>query len=206
MSRLQKMPKKKTTPSTNNDVGEALDLLSDTLTEEEARIREEGAEAMKSGAYDTATEVIEFAKQLLAFQGRVAALAEEWEEIENARDAATPEVQEIVSKKFFGKKRKGIITTQEEYCQPLLEVLDEMGGRGPTDEVLDRLGEKMKGVLKPVDYEHHKSDTNSIRWRNTAQWARNKMVNSDGRMKKGSPRGIWEISSKGRKWLKSQTG
>lgn len=81
--------------------------VSETLTEEEARIRDEGADAMKSGAYDTATEVIEFAKQLLAFQGKVAALADEWEQIENARDTATLEVQEIVSKKFFGKKRKG---------------------------------------------------------------------------------------------------
>lgn len=59
----------------------------------------------------------------------------------------------------------------------------------------------MKGTLKPVDYECHKSDEKQIRWRNSAQWARNKMVNTDGRMKKGSPRGIWEISDKGRKWL-----
>lgn len=195
------MPKKNAPVNTNNDVGEALALLSETLTEEEARIRDEGADAMKAGAYDTATDVINFAKQLLAFQGKVASLADEWEQIENARDAATPEVQEIVSKKFFGKKRKGIITTQDEYCQPLLEVLVEMGGKGPTDEVLDSLGDKMKGVLKPVDYECHKSDEKQIRWRNTAQWDRNKMVNNDGRMKKGSPRGIWEISDKGRKWL-----
>lgn len=26
----------------------------------------------------------------------------------------------------------------------------------------------------------------------------------DGRMKKGSPQGIWEISDTGRKWLKQQ--
>ncbi|MDB2357774.1 hypothetical protein N9V86_01510 [Opitutales bacterium] len=40
------MPQKKITSSTNNDVGEALALLSETLTQEEARIRDEGAEAM----------------------------------------------------------------------------------------------------------------------------------------------------------------
>lgn len=198
------MAKKKNTFPSNNDVGEALVLLSETLTEEETRIRDEGAEAMKSGAYDTATDVIDFAKQLLAFQEKVSTLADEWEEIENARDAATPEVQEIVSKKFFGKKRKGVITTHDEYCQPLLEVLVEIGGSGPTDEVLDRLGEKMKGILKPVDYDPLKSDSSIVRWRNTAQWARNKMVNTDERMKKGSPRGIWEISDKGRSWLKGK--
>jgi len=198
------MPKKKTTPTTNNDVGEALALLSETLTDEEARIRDEGSEAMKTGAYDTARDVIDFAERLIAFQNKVASLADEWEERENAREAATPEVQKIVSKHFFGKKKKGLITSQDEYCKPLLEVLAEIGGSGPTDEVLDRLGEKMKSTLKPIDYECHKSNDKQIRWRNTAQWARNKMVNSDGRMKKGSPRGIWEISTKGRKWLEKQ--
>mgnify|MGYP006079480699 CR=1 FL=1 len=199
------MPKKKTsTNSTKNDVGEALALLSETLVDEEKRIRDEGADAMKSGAYDTATDVIDFAKKLLAFQSKVAGLQEEGEELENARDAATPEVQQIVSKHFFGKKKKGLITNQDEYCRPLLEVLVEMGGRGKTKAVLDRLGEKMKGTLKPIDYECHKSNDKQIRWRNTAQWARNKMVNNDGRMNKDTPNGIWEISAKGRKWLKAQ--
>lgn len=196
-------------PKTNSktkqdDVGEALSLLAQTLNEEEERIRDEGAEAMKTGAYETAQEVIEFAKRLLAFQEKVDKLAEEWEELENVRDAATPEVQKIVSKRFFGKKRKGQITTQDEYCRPLLEVLVELGGSATTEDALDCLGKKMKDLLKPVDYESHKSDEKQIRWRNTAQWARNKMVNSDGRMKKGSPRGVWEISDKGRKWLERQ--
>jgi hypothetical protein len=78
-----------------------------------------------------------------------------------------------------------------------------MGGGGRTCDVLDRLGEKMKGTLKPKDYETHKSDSQQIRWRNAAQWARNLMVNTDGRMKKGTANGRWEISDKGRAWLRS---
>ena len=195
------MPKKKRTHNPGNDVGEALALLSETLTEEKTRIGDEGADAMKAGAFETARQVIEFAERLVAFQNKVAALADEWEDLENARDAATPEVQQIVSKHFFGKKKKGLITPQEDYCKPILEVLVEMGGKGKTKTVLDRLGEKMKGTLKPIDYESHKSNDKQIRWRNTGQWARNKMVNSDGRMKKDSPNGVWEISDKGRKWL-----
>jgi hypothetical protein len=30
------------------------------------------------------------------------------------------------------------------------------------------------------------------------------MANEDGRMKEDSPNGIWEISDKGRAWLKKQ--
>jgi restriction system protein len=79
---------------------------------------------------------------------------------------------------------------------------DEMGGKGKTKDVLDKLGVKMKGTLKPKDYEPHESNAKQIRWRNTAQWARNTMANADGRMKDDSPSGTWEISDKGRTWLK----
>lgn len=184
-----------------NDVSTALVLLRDSLSEEEQRIRTEGAKAMQNGDYDTATSVIEFAKRLLTFQKKVEGLVTEWDELEDLRDTASPAVQEIVSKRFFGKKRKGEITAHTDYYRPILEALVEMGGSGKTKLVLDRVGEKMKGILKPIDYEAHKSDEKQIRWRNSAQWARNTMVNDDGRMKKGSPNGTWEISDKGCKWL-----
>lgn len=188
-------------PTDQNDVSTALGLLRDSLAEEEQRIRSEGAKAMHEGDYDTATSVIEFAKRLQAFEKKVETLVSEWDELEDLRDAASPAVQEIVSKRFFGKKKKGEITPHTAYYRPILEALVEMGGSGKTKLVLDRVGEKMKGVLKPIDYEAHQSDEKQIRWRNSAQWARNTMVNDDGRMKKGSPNGVWEISDKGRKWL-----
>ena len=78
-----------------------------------------------------------------------------------------------------------------------------MGGSGKTALVLDQVGEKMKGVLKALDYAVLPSDGKSIRWRNSAQWARTTMVNEDGRMKK-TKSGVWEISDKGRKWLEDQ--
>lgn len=190
-----------TTPD-QNDVSTALGLLRHSLAEEEQRIRGEGAAAMQTGDYDTATSVIEFAKRLLAFEKTVEGLVSEWEELEDLRDSASPAVQEIVSKRFFGKRKKGEVTPHFAFYRAILESLVEMGGSGKTKEVLDRVGEKMKGTLKPLDYDVLPSDGKSIRWRNSAQWARNTMVNEDGRMKK-TKNGIWEISDRGRKWLKS---
>jgi len=191
--------------SDKDDVSTALGLLRDSLAEEELRIRNEGAKAMQSGEYDTATSVIEFAKRLLTFQKKVEGLVSEWDELEDLRDTASPAVQEIVSKRFFGKKKKGEITPHTDFFPFILEVLVEIGGSGKTKIVLDRVGDKMKDVLKPLDYEFLKSDGKSIRWRNSAQWARNTMVNEDGRMVKNGKNGVWEISDKGRKWLKKQT-
>ena len=51
----------------------------------------------------------------------------------------------------------------------------------------------MKGILKPLDYENHKSSDKQIRWRNSAQWARNTMVNDDGRMKKKPQRHLGDF-------------
>jgi restriction system protein len=188
----------------NDDVSAALHLLGESLQGEVQRINSEGAQAMSKGDYDTAQSVIDFAKRLTAFRAKVDSLGKEWTELEDLRDKASAEVQQIVSKRFFGRKGSGEITPQEDYCLPLLTVLVEMGGKGKTKDVLDKLGMKMKGILKPKDYEPHESNAKQIRWRNTAQWARNTMANEDGRMKSDSPNGLWEISEKGRAWLKKQ--
>jgi hypothetical protein len=91
-------------------------------------------------------------------------------------------------------------TREEAYYVPILQVLSEMGGSGTVAEVLDRVGKKMKGVLKKPDYEPFSSDPKNLRWRNAAQWARNSMVN-EGLLKKDSPRGVWGGSDKGKQCL-----
>ena len=73
----------------------------------------------------------------------------------------------------LGKLRKGLRTPTEAYYGPILRTLDEMGGSGKVAEVLDRVGELMKPVLKDVDYEPLASNPDNLRWRNAAQWARN---------------------------------
>jgi len=183
-----------------DDVSAALRLLADSLDEEEKRIRSEGSKAMNEGDYDTATAVIDFAKRLLAFQKKVAGLEKEWDDLEDLRDKATPAVQEIVSKRFFGLSKRGDITPQEAYCAPILQVLTEMGGSGKTKDVIAKVGLAMKGILKPKDYEKTATRAKELRWENTTRWARQRMV-EDGRLKDNSASGTWEISKQGRAWL-----
>ena len=61
----------------------------------------------------------------------------------------------------------------------------------------------MKTILKPKDYEKTATRTKELRWQNNTRWARQAMVD-DGRLKNTSPTGLWEISDKGRAWLKKQ--
>jgi len=63
----------------------------------------------------------------------------------------------------------------------------------------------MASTLKKVDDQPLTSDPKMPRWRNAAQWARNAMVN-EGLLASDSPRGVWEVTAAGRKWLDADTG
>jgi len=93
-------------------------------------------------------------------------------------------------------------TQQVKYRTPILQALEDLGGSGYVNEVLDFVYKKMKNFLVPVDLEEIPS-VRQKRWRNTAMWERSHMV-KDGLLKSDSPRGIWEISEKGKKYLKEQ--
>lgn len=98
------------------------------------------------------------------------------------------------------RARKGEKTNQKVYMIPILGSLIKVGGSGRISDILSRVEQKMKGILKDIDYEKLPSGA-SIRWKNTAMWARNTMVRQ-GLLKplEESGHGIWEISDKGRKY------
>jgi hypothetical protein len=93
------------------------------------------------------------------------------------------------------RAQTGTILADDEYELPILAILDQQGGRAPTREVLDQLGERLSGKLMPADYEPLSSG--DIRWRNRAQFVRLRLIER-GDMEKGSPRGLWELTEQGR--------
>ena len=93
------------------------------------------------------------------------------------------------------RAQSGTILPHEDYEVPILRILDEHGGRAPTSEVLELLGERLADQLLPADYETLASG--DIRWRNRAQFVRLRLVQR-GDLRKESPRGLWEITDQGR--------
>lgn len=187
------------------DVEEALDLLSTEVRDEIQRIRGEGAEAMKTGDYNTAKSVIEFAGKLESFAGDVDKLVDQWRSIATQHDSEPEIVQAIVGKSFFGKARKGSITSHKEFYIPVLQALVKLGGQAKPKDVIDLVGKLMEHRFKPKDLELLKSSPEMVRWRNKVMWARNSLVNELGYMMSDTPHGVWAISDKGRKWLTEQT-
>lgn len=89
----------------------------------------------------------------------------------------------------------GSLLPETEYEDPILRALVEMGGRGPTSEVVDRVGVIIGDRLTDLDQEVLASG--DVRWRNRVQFTRLKLI-EEGLMAKDSPRGTWEITDDGR--------
>lgn len=97
------------------------------------------------------------------------------------------------------KMPAGSRTPQAAYRMPILAGLAELGGRATTAEVLDCVEKRLRSVLRPIDLE--KISTGMVRWRNAAMWERKSMVD-EGLLASGSPRGLWELTAKGREFLR----
>ncbi len=88
---------------------------------------------------------------------------------------------------------------QKEYTIPILEALIEKGGKGSRREILELVKQKVGRRFNKLDLEIL-SNGYTIRWQEMASWHRQTMV-EEGLLKRGSPRGMWEITDKGRKYL-----
>ncbi len=104
----------------------------------------------------------------------------------------------ILEEKIYERAFQGEITSQSAYVIPILETLYELGGKGEVKEILSIMEMKMKEILKEKDYEVNKSG--EIRWINNARWCRLKLV-QDGLLRKNSPKGVWELSEEGYKYI-----
>lgn len=118
-------------------------------------------------------------------------------ELEAARKSTSQAPKRVTRKRKKKRTRapSGSLLSQEEYELPLLETLSRLGGSAPAGEVIEQLGARLDGKLKPADYE--KLESGAIRWENRAQFVRYDLVQR-GDMKDDSPRGVWEISAQGR--------
>lgn len=134
-------------------------------------------------------------KKLIEFREKVSSLKNEWKSNFSGKNSKT----KIRSKKF-NKLKKGLRTPEDEYRIPILESIVELGGKGEMREILERVREKMKDKLNEYDFQSIPSNPNEPRWRNTAQWCRLTLV-KEGLLSSSSPKGIWEITEKGRKYL-----
>jgi len=177
-----------------NEVNAAFEILLEEIEEVFNTISEEGEESFKTQDFDKAKTLIEYGERLKDFREKVKTLQREWQTISNQKIPTQPQ-----KKQTKERLERGLRTPEESYVMPILESIIELGGKAEMKDVLNLVHDKMKNILNSYDYEPLPSNPKQKRWENTAQWARNTMVN-EGLLAKDSPRGIWEITDKGRKF------
>lgn len=117
------------------------------------------------------------------------------------RDAvrpATPQVTDIATE----RAAPGTLLPESEYELPILRFLEERGGRAPSREVVEAVGESLKDKLTDLDRGPLRSG--DTRWENRVAFVRLRLVER-GELAKGSPRGTWEITDMGRARLRADT-
>lgn len=97
----------------------------------------------------------------------------------------------------------GESTPGKAFRLPILQALQELGGRGRVKQVHERVYEIMEDQLMDIDKEVLKGG--QIRWKKNTDFARYHMVR-EGLLASGSPRGTWEITDRGREFLRRHSG
>ena len=185
----------------NTEVTPAIKALIDSIDEVVQGLNENGAQLFKQGKYDQARGLISKVESILGFRGKVLCLEDDWKALDvpilkrTAKPAAKkPHIS------MTKPLSRGLKTQPDTFRYPILDALDHLGGSGNIREVLSMVEESLSGQLNKFDYQSLPSDPNSIRWKNTASWARHNMV-KEGLLAGNSQRGVWEITDAGHEAL-----
>ena len=179
----------------SDEVLTAFEMLLAAIEEEIDLIETVGSKAVENSDYEGAQKAIDRARLATSLRTKVSAVRQEWEAISPVQQRSPEEVSMRTERRNLGRLQRGTRTPEIEFRQPILSVLDELGGSARINVVLDRVEQLMKGTLKEVDYE--KLSSNIPRWCSTARWAWNSMAN-EGLLKQDSPWGVWELTEAGR--------
>lgn len=169
-------------------VKETIDLLARQTSQAIRGIRRDALEEVRKGNLETSKSVIGVAEQLELLAEGVEQLIKQWQSIVTQHDAISENVQTIVGKHLFHNGRHDELSQRATYCPYILEALVDMGGKGHANDVVAAVKSKFHVYFPAFSR------------------ARKIMVYEDGRMKQGSPVGIWEISVLGRQWLEVYQG
>jgi hypothetical protein len=174
------------------DVQSALQSLKDALNAAVDEKKSAGIQAFEAGEYDAAQLAANQAKAIEPILEAADQIAIQWEEI-NAH-------HEVIETK--NTKTKDRESTEVDFVIPILQVLEDEGGKGPTNKILDQVKLILKDKLKADDYELL-DNSNTIRWRESAQLSIKGMINR-GLLHSKAPKDTLRITPQGRLYFFEQ--
>lgn len=181
------------------NVDDAFDILLDEIQNEIDLIKKSVSSAMADEKYDKVQNAVDTAKRINEFEKNVRNLREEWKNI-MLGVSTVKKRRGRPPKSKLERAKKGEITPEHDFFIPILQIIKEEGGSAKTKYVVRKVGIMMSGNFTLKDREPVPSNPNQTRWDNRVRWARNTLI-TKGLLKSNSPRGLWEITQKGRNYL-----
>lgn len=167
--------------------------LKQALIDELKDAKEEGTQAFEASQFDEAQSAAQRGAVVGALLEQVEALAEQWEQGEpEGRGAPVEPEPERVLREAVRKKAP----SQDEFVMPILQALQELGGKGTASQVL----EQIEGILEP-SMKNGQGGSNG--WRLAVKTASAAMVKK-GFISAESPEGEWKLTTKGRLYFFEQ--
>ena len=162
-----------------SDVDDALVLLQEAVEKEITSTNDEGAELLRRGQLGQAKKQVEKSERLESFKKQVDALRRSYGKIEASG-----------RRRMVGQRVGG--TPQEDFHEPILKVLRQMGGKGKAREVVIQVGALM-GARLDNEIDQELLSGGDPRWMNRCWWGRNDLREA-GKLRSDSLRGTWELS------------
>jgi hypothetical protein len=181
---------------------DAFDLLQLFVQEALDSIHEQTTELTKKGDYERARQCLLQAEAIASLRRKLMQTESEFSQLITPPIITNQSTNTNISSDKT-RLQRGTATPRQFYAPHILEMLVQMGGSGEGSIVLDRVFEKVKAKLTEEDLEPLPAD-GTLRWRKNAQWMRYNL-SQEGLIRNDSPWGIWEISEKGKRWLKENT-
>ncbi|MER3436616.1 MAG: hypothetical protein C4346_02780 [Chloroflexota bacterium] len=188
-------------PRYSETVGIAFEMLLEAIDKEIRTAIDEGKRAWEAHNFQLAADTLKQTEMLKEFRERVAGLSKDWEALSRGEQVSTARPPRPAPRRSQPRWPRGERTPQQAYYVPILQALEEMGGHGRMALVLERVNQKLRSCLTPADRTPLPSNPQTQRWRHSAQMARSAMVR-EGLVRPDSPTGIWEITEKGREYLR----
>lgn len=180
------------------DLEAVLNLVWEELERLIREAREEGAKAYLQGDTATFYEADACSKKLQKFADRFEVLCRDWQTASEKPEPRQREPRQRESQSATPRARPGELLPEKEYVFPILHILQEHGGALKKAEVLVELEPILREALAEEDWEI--INDGQIRWKNRAAWVRNYLAEG-GLLSRDAPRGVWEITPRGREEL-----
>jgi hypothetical protein len=174
-------------------VDEAFTALKQALIDELREAKQEGQRAFEESEFESAQDAARRGASAGEILQQVEELAELWPTYEE-RINSSPVIKD--PEQPLRRAASGSGSQKDDFVLPILQALQELGGKGTARQVIDQIG----AILDP-SIKNGQPDSNG--WRLAVQTASAAMVKK-GYISATSPEGEWKLTTKGRLYFFEQ--